>query len=434
MTTIVTRASKGSPLTFTEADANFTNLKTSIDDHIVDTAGAHAASAISNVAAGNIVATTVQAAIDELDGQDTTNATATALVQTNLNTRTGTSSSSMFRNHLHNGSFNIIGRGAGPFTAATAFINNDATILLDRWRILSDGNDIVDVSQETSTIPTAPGAQTAIALDVETINKKFGIIQWVEKRNCEDLIGGNVIVSFKAKVSGTTKLDNIKCAIIAWSSTADAPTADAISAWGVEGTNPTLVANMTYENTPANLGVTTSYATYSVTAAVDTASTANIGVFIWSDVTDTTLAEFVYITDVQLEAGTVATPYERRPISVEADLCGRYLPSFLSLGAVSGLGFGVCQTTTTAQIFVWFATKTRIAVTGIAYSAATHISTTNSSFGGFIAATSIAYAAQMAHNGCLLTVNVAAGLTADSPSFAAFNSASGILVFTGAEI
>ncbi len=66
MTTIVTRAGKGSTLTFTETDANFTNLKNSVDDHIADTAGAHAASAISNTPAGTVAATTVQAAIDEL--------------------------------------------------------------------------------------------------------------------------------------------------------------------------------------------------------------------------------------------------------------------------------------------------------------------------------------------------------------------------------
>jgi hypothetical protein len=37
-----------------------------LDQHIDDTAGAHAASAISNTASGNLVATTVQAALDEL--------------------------------------------------------------------------------------------------------------------------------------------------------------------------------------------------------------------------------------------------------------------------------------------------------------------------------------------------------------------------------
>lgn len=42
-------------------------VATDLADHIADTAGAHAASAIANTPAGTIAATTVQAAIDELD-------------------------------------------------------------------------------------------------------------------------------------------------------------------------------------------------------------------------------------------------------------------------------------------------------------------------------------------------------------------------------
>lgn len=43
--------------------------QTELDDHINDTAGAHAATAISNTPAGSIAATTVQAAIDELNSE-----------------------------------------------------------------------------------------------------------------------------------------------------------------------------------------------------------------------------------------------------------------------------------------------------------------------------------------------------------------------------
>jgi hypothetical protein len=180
----------------------------------------------------------------------------------------------------------------------------------------------VDITQETSTVPT--NQLTAIALDVETANKKFGIAQIIEQKNCVGLIGGNVTLSFKAKVSSTTKLDNVKAAVVAWSGTADTVTSDIISAWGAEGTDPTLIANATFENTPANLSVTTSYATYTLTANIDTASTKNLIVFIWSDVTDTTAGDFLYITDVQLEAGSTATDFERRPIGTELALCQRY--------------------------------------------------------------------------------------------------------------
>ena len=223
-----------------------------------------------------------------------------------------------FRNRIINGDFAIAQRA----TSFVASANDNDAYTLDRWYILSDGNDAIDVTRETSVVPA--NQKYAIALDVETTNKKFGIAQIIESDNCVGLTGGTVTLSFKAKVSATTKLDNVKAAVVAWSGTADTVTSDIISAWGAEDTNPTLIANATYENTPANLSVTTSYATYSLTANIDTASTTNIIVFIWSDVTDTTAGDFLYVTDVQLEPGSVATPFEQRPIGTELALCQRY--------------------------------------------------------------------------------------------------------------
>jgi hypothetical protein len=222
-----------------------------------------------------------------------------------------------FKNRIINGGMDIAQRG----TSFTSGANNNDAYVLDRFYILSDGNDAIDVTQ-TTTVPT--GAKFSIGLDVETTNKKFGIAQIIENANCFDAIGGAVTLSFQAKVSATTKLDNVKCAIVAWSGTADSVTSDIISAWGAEGTNPTLIANATYENTPANLNVTTSFATYSVTANVDTASTSNIIVFIWSDVTDTTAGDFLYITNIQLEKGSTATSFDYRSIGTELALCQRY--------------------------------------------------------------------------------------------------------------
>lgn len=229
------------------------------------------------------------------------------------------------RNHLINGAFAVAQRGTSFTSSSSA--NNDDTYVLDRWYILSDGNDIIDVSQETSTIPT--NGKYAIALDVETANKKFGIAQIIEGKNCVGLIGDTITFSFKAKVSDTSKLDNVKAAIVSWSGTEDSVTSDIISAWGNEGTNPTLITNATYENTPANLSLTTSYATYSVSANIDTSGAKNIIVFIWSDVTDTTAGHFLYVTDCQLERGNTATPFEHRSYGDELARCQRYYQNLL---------------------------------------------------------------------------------------------------------
>jgi hypothetical protein len=224
------------------------------------------------------------------------------------------------KNYLINGGFAVAQRG----TSFTSGANNDDAYTLDRWYILSDTNDVIDVTQETTTVPT--NGEFAIALDVETVNKKFGIATIIENKDVIGLVGNTVTFSFKAKVSATTKLDNVKAAIVAWSGTADTVTSDIISAWGAEGTNPTLIANATYENSPVNLNLTTSYATYSVSAAVDTASTQNLILFIWSDVTDTTLGDFLYIAESKLELGSSATAFVYAGGTFQGELaaCQRY--------------------------------------------------------------------------------------------------------------
>ena len=275
-----------------------------------------------------------------------------------------------FRNRIINGSFAIGQRG----TTFASSANNDDAYTLDRWYILSDGNDAIDVTRETSVVPA--NQKYAIALDVETANKKFGIAQIIESDNCVGLTGGTVTLSFKAKVSATTKLDNVKAAVVAWSGTADTVTSDIISAWGAEGTNPTLIANATYENTPANLSVTTSYATYSLTANIDTASTTNIIVFIWSDVTDTTAGDFLYVTDVQLEPGTVATPFERRSYGQELALCQRYYSKSFAAslaGPVAGnydgnMGWGQSVEAAATSVSARFPVEMRAAPTVTIYS------------------------------------------------------------------
>jgi len=326
-----------------------------------------------------------------------------------------------FSNRIINGDFSVAQRGTS-FTS-TSSANNDDTYTLDRWYILSDGNDTIDVTQDTTTVPA--NQKYAIALDVETVNKKFGIAQIIENANCVGLIGGNVTLSFKAKVSATTKLDNVKAAVVAWSGTADTVTSDIISAWNVEGTNPTLIANATYENTPANLNVTTSYATYSLTANIDTASTTNVIVFIWSDVTDTTLGDFLYIADVQLEAGAVVTPFERRSYGQELALCQRYYYRVVSSGASNNYArlsiWGQCASTTTAFAAVLFPVLMRIAPTALETTGtASNYALFNSSGSG-VAATALTLNAASVHSG-EAAVTVTSGITSGNATVLTANN------------
>ena len=230
------------------------------------------------------------------------------------------------RNRLINGDFRVAQRG----TSFVAGANNDDTYNLDRWTLLSDGNDIVDVTQ-ANVAPTA--GLFSIGLDVETVNKKFGIIQIIEQRNIVGMFNQPLTLSFSARTSGSS-IGNLKAVILAWNSTADTVTSDVVSSWNADGVTPTFATNWTAENTPQNLAPSNTWTRYSITATLDTASTNNVAVFIWCDDMTTTLGDFLYITDVQLEVGSLATPFERKPMNQVLAECQRYffgMTTFMSV-------------------------------------------------------------------------------------------------------
>ncbi len=255
------------------------------------------------------------------------------------------------RNGLINGSMRVSQRGTS-FTSATVPANSDDTYLLDRWILLSDGNDIVDVTQVTTPVPT--GQYAAACFDIETEDKKWGILQVLEARDSARFIGGTVSLSFQARRGAGDTSTLLRAAVLSWSSTTDTVTSDIVDAWGNEGTNPTLVANWTFENVPAALAeLTDSYQTFKIEGiSIDTASTTNIAVFIWSDDKTNAVGDLVYITGAQLELSSVATPFEARPYQQELALCQRYFykESSDATATYKLFGLGNCPLTTAAYI------------------------------------------------------------------------------------
>ena len=228
------------------------------------------------------------------------------------------------RNYINNPEFSVHQRSTTINATTLGTQNDDGSYTLDQWVLLSDGDDIVDILATESDSPT--GSKKAMELDVETANKKFGIVQFIENVNCESIIGQEVTLSFQAKATSALE---IRAAIIAWDGTEDAPTKDIVSSWESEGTNPTLVSNMTYENTPSDLNVTSTYAKYSVTATIDTSGTKNVAVFIWSNVTSTTAnTDKLHIGQVQLEKGSSASDFVFESYTDHVQRCQRYFQGY----------------------------------------------------------------------------------------------------------
>lgn len=205
--------------------------------------------------------------------------------------------------------------------------NDDNQYISDQWVILSDGNDIVDLTakiSDTVNIPT--GSRSCLEVSHQTANKQWGLLQVLNNIDSRSLEGNTVSLSFKAKkVVGNTTLENIRVGILSWNGTADSITRDVVSTWAGAGTNPTLATNWTFENTPSTLTLTDSYQTFTVeNVSIDTSGTNNVGIFIWCDDTDATIGDIVYVTDFVLNKGSASITYTPRSFAEDYDICRRH--------------------------------------------------------------------------------------------------------------
>lgn len=353
-----------------------------------------------------------------------------------------TGAMSGFRNRVINGDFRVA-QLSKQYTGGTAVTpNNDDSYTLDRWILLSNGNNRADVTQELADVPAGSAAAVRLEFVSNTLGK--GILQIIENQNCSDLIGSTATLSFKAKVTDSGIVSDVRAAIVSWSGAADGVTSDIVATWNLSPTNPSLIANATYENTPANLNVTTSWASYSVTAAIDTASTKNVMVFIWN-ANNGTFGQSLYVTDVQLELGLRVTPFERRPIGAEIDLCSRYLAAFTgSLDFIDIPGFpGRAVSTTVANASVLFPRPLRARPTSvglIAYSAGVGTVGMNVKRGASttVQATAGPTFVEASPSGAIFTATAASGLTLNEPLTVCLQNFSGLgnatVIFWRAEL
>jgi hypothetical protein len=234
-------------------------------------------------------------------------------------------------------------------------------------------------------------------------------------------------------VSDTTKLDNVKAAVVGWFGTSDTVTSDIISAWGDEGTNPTLLGSAEYQNEPSNLSVTTQWATYKVHTTI-AAGAKNVIVFIWSDVTDTTAGDFLYLTDVQLERGEFENPrFQNEDYDTTLRKCQRHLPTLTADTDDKAMGLvGMNYSTTVGLLSYVFPVTPRTKPTGITVSGATHFALTLAN-NTRQESTGLTFTSGFP-NGAMLSCSVAANLVAGEATTLWSADAGASILFTGVEL
>jgi len=252
---------------------------------------------------------------------------------TTINGTTPTAYNTMGKNRIINGDMRIDQRNAG----ASVSVDNAEVWGVDRWKG-ADNSDGTLTMQQSTDVPSNSGFQNSLKITVGTADASLGSTQYgfvrqmIEGYNVADLAWGgasakSVTVSFwvKASVAGTYSFTIIDST--ASYSFPVAYTIDSVNTWEFKTVTITGATTGTWYTTNGN-GM---YCDFSIGAGSSYQSTSGTwasGVFLAATGQTNLLAtsgNTFYITGVQLEVGSVATEFERRPYGTELELCKRYL-------------------------------------------------------------------------------------------------------------
>ena len=237
-------------------------------------------------------------------GDSSTNIATTAFVQSAL-TQSGALAG--FRNLVINGDMKIAQRTtSGALTTTTSYLS------LDRWAAIQAGTANGVLAQVASGLT---GFQYAAKIGRNSGATTTGVIalaQAFETVSSVPWQGQTVTFSFYAK-AGTNY-------------SGGALTSSVYTGTGTDQSTAAMSVSWTGSATPLTSGVTltTTWQRFTITGTISSTAT-QIGInFAWTPVGTAGADDNVYITGVQLEQGSYATPFEIRPFTTELQLCQRY--------------------------------------------------------------------------------------------------------------
>jgi hypothetical protein len=231
-----------------------------------------------------------------------------------------------FRNAIINGNFDIWQRG-------TNFTTTGDTYTADRWLPESAGGINLTIARSTDT----PSPDVAFSY-VATVNTAvFSNLASQRIESVRTFSGGTVTLSFWAKSNRAQSVSSL--------------ITQSFGSGGSAGVNIIL----------PNFTLTTSWQKFSFTVSLPSVAGKTIGAGDHLRVLLLRSGSFqagdtAHLSQVQLEPGPIATPFERRPIATELALCQRYYYRNDSGRPGMGLAFSA----TAAQFVVSFPVSMRV--------------------------------------------------------------------------
>jgi hypothetical protein len=350
-----------------------------------------------------------------------------------------TTNSLLFRNRIINGDMRIDQRNAGASTTPTA-----SGYTLDRFQVIISATSKFSVQQNAGSVTPPAGftnylGTTSLAATSISSGDYYQVSQTIEGYNIADLAWGTasaktITISFWARSSLTGSFGG---ALLNVDNTRSYPysyTINSSNTW--EYKTITIPGETTGTwNTTNGIGLQFRFSlgmgsTYTTTggawaSGVYGAPTGSV------NVVSTNGATF-YITGVQLEVGTAATAFERRPYTTELQLCQRYCIKYGGNKLYEHAGQGNAISTTTAVFNIVFPTTMR---TTPSYTVSgnwiVQDGITNTSVTGFGLASGGAESSQFVLAG---TAVVSSGLTQFRPYFLSANNSLAASLIVTAEL
>jgi hypothetical protein len=226
-------------------------------------------------------------------------------------------SSSFMRNRIINGDMSIWQRGTSTTLASYGY-------LADRW---ASGNFVSTQVSRSTSVPTGFQYSLKIQRAVSSTNTTaVATTQTIESNNCYDLSGQIVTLSFWAKAGANFSASGSNLNVqLHTGTTADQGGNFPYYSWA---------GNATSINTTVVLSTT--WTKYTITSSALGAGILEMApVFYFSPTGTAGADDSFFITGVQLEVGTSATPFERRLYNQELANCQRYYETTAVNGAFS---------------------------------------------------------------------------------------------------
>ena len=251
-------------------------------------------------------------------------------------------------------------------TAAT----DDAYSIGDLFNYV--GENSATTSLQTSGGPQ--GGRQFARINHDNANAQAGWVYFLSNADVQDYIAaGSLSFGIQAKTTSGA-IDTIRIGILKWTGTADSPTTDVVGTWASDGTDPTLATNWSYENTPSDLNLTTSWQRFTVENVTVDSDTNNIGIFIWTDDGTITANDQWDVTEWQLNPGATVNDFsspKATDVSNQVDYLLQRWDWDTASGETTGFSAGMGNTNTTAIVSMQYRREMRIAPTQTASNADT---------------------------------------------------------------